>query len=164
MEKLQMHIEMDVYDSEQELSEQDRVLLQKAREASQSAYAPYSKFQVGAAVLLNDGTMVTGNNQENAAYPSGMCAERVAIFYARARFPEKNVVAVAVYAFSENFEVDHVLTPCGTCRQVMSEYEKNGGVDIRVILQSGKGLLYVSPNVRTFLPWGFLEEGLKGAK
>ena len=103
-------------------------LVEKAMEAAGNAYAPYSKYQVGAAVLLENGKIYTGNNQENAAYPSGMCAERVAIFYAGAQNPDVPVVSIAIAAYSEGKFQEEPVTPCGGCRQVLYEKELQGGI------------------------------------
>ena len=105
----------------EELSKEDQDLLQQATAACKKAYAPYSRFYVGAAILLENGKIVTGNNQENAAYPSGLCAERVAIFKASADYPAAQIKTIAVTASSEEFDIDHPVSPCGACRQVLKE-------------------------------------------
>jgi cytidine deaminase len=110
------------YDHLEDLPEADQKLMNAAIEARSRAYAPYSHFYVGAAVLLDDGTIVLGNNQENVAYPSGLCAERTALFAAGANFPGKGVVKVALAARSNDFVVETPIYPCGACRKVMSEY------------------------------------------
>jgi cytidine deaminase len=109
-------------------------LVEKAMEAAGNAYAPYSKYLVGAAVLLENGKIYTGNNQENAAYPSGMCAERVAIYYAGAQNPGVPVVSIAIAAFTEGKFQENPVPPCGGCRQVLFEKESQGGVPMEVIL------------------------------
>ena len=98
--------------------------MQNAKSALKTAYAPYSGFFVGASVLLENGEIINGSNQENVAYPSGLCAERVALFYAGARYPDVKVKTIAVSVLSKNFEVTDVISPCGACRQVMAEYEE----------------------------------------
>ena len=105
------------------LTNSDKTLVLKAKSMLKSAYAPYSGFLVGAAVHLENGEIITGNNQENVAYPSGMCAERVAIFYAKSQFPNTKINSIAVSAISKNFLIEDVVSPCGSCRQVISEYE-----------------------------------------
>ncbi|TND02598.1 MAG: cdd [Bacteroidetes bacterium] len=111
------------YATESELPELSRNLLAEARKAAEKAYAPYSEFHVGAALLLENGTVVTGNNQENAAYPSGLCAERVAVFAAGAQFPDIPAQAIAISCKTPHFSIDTPLSPCGACRQVLAEYE-----------------------------------------
>src|ERR1700740_1109022 len=113
-------VSYDVYQSINDLEEKDQFLLEKAKEAMENAYAPYSKFKVGAAVELDNGIIITGNNQENAAYPSGLCAERTAAFYASSQYPHQKVNAIAVTTKSDSIEP---VTPCGSCRQALSEYE-----------------------------------------
>ena len=105
------------------LPEDEIILVNQSREAAKRAYAPYSKFQVGAAVLLENGEIITGTNQENAAYPSGLCAERVAVFYANSKYPDVPVIAIAVTAFTNNKFVQTPIPPCGSCRQVLTETE-----------------------------------------
>ena len=106
-----------------ELEKVDQDLIKRARNSCVSAYAPYSGFQVGSSILLDNGKIITASNQENVAYPSGLCAERVAIFYASSRFPESKILTIAVSAISKDFKIDKQISPCGSCRQVMSEYE-----------------------------------------
>ena len=121
------------YDSIDELCENDRELLLIAREASNNAYAPYSKFCVGAAIKLTNDTIVIGNNQENSAYPSGLCAERVAMFSASAKYPGILIDKIAITSKSEKFLVDTPTFPCGACRQVLSEYENLYDKKIKII-------------------------------
>lgn len=160
MEKHSFELNYKSYGSEAELNEQDAELLSMAREVAKKAYAPYSGFSVGSAVLLANGQIVTGNNQENAAYPSGICAERVAMFYASSQFPGVKVLKVAVTAFSNRVPVSAPVAPCGSCRQVLSEYEKLYGHDIELILQGNHGVIYVLDNVRTLLPMAFTSDDL----
>ena len=112
----------------------DRELITLAQEASKAAYAPYSKFNVGAAVLFEDGVIVKGANQENAAYPSGLCAERTALFYASASRPDKAMVAIAIAAGQNGQLCEMPATPCGACRQVMAQYQLKSGLPMRVLL------------------------------
>jgi len=150
------------YSSEKELPDpKDSLLLTKAREVSLKAYAPYSKFNVGAAARLESGEIVLGNNQENVAYPSGICAERVAVFYAGAMFPGDHVETIAIVAHSDNFKMDTPVAPCGACRQVLAEYEERKGSGIRILLSSDSGEIYEIRSVGAILPLAFLEEGLK---
>ena len=118
--KQEIHLNFESYGSWDELDVTDARLLQAALDSASKAYAPYSRFRVGAAILLEDGSVVCGNNQENASYPQGMCAERVALFSASAQFPEKRIIALALVAESSEMP----LSPCGGCRQVLLEYEQ----------------------------------------
>lgn len=129
-------IEIDYleYSAFSELTPQDRKLAEEALLAQKSSYAPYSKFNVGAAVLLEDGTIVRGSNQENAASPSGLCAERSAMFAAGSQHPGKAMVSLAVVGGPGFTACSEPATPCGACRQVMAEYQKIGGRPISVIL------------------------------
>ena len=122
------------FDSIDELEAKDRELAQAAVEATAQAYAPYSKFNVGAAVLFEDGVIVKGANQENAAYPSGLCAERTALFYASASRPDKAMVAIAIAAGQNGQLCEMPATPCGACRQVMAQYQLKSGLPMRVLL------------------------------
>ena len=148
-------------DSIEELSEEDRELLEHAREAANLAYAPYSNFYVGAALLLKNDKILRGNNQENVAYPSGLCAERVAIFAAGAQYPDVPIKAIAITAKSKSFKVNEPVSPCGACRQVMAEYENRYGSDIRLILQGETGKIHIVDSVETLLPMMFNTEKLK---
>ncbi|MBL4658419.1 MAG: cytidine deaminase [Flavobacteriales bacterium] len=149
------------YDSLDELPESDQTLLETAGKAADTAYAPYSHFNVGAAILLESGEVVAGNNQENVAYPSGLCAERVALFSVGAHHPNVPVKAIAITAKSERFNIDEPLAPCGACRQVMVEYEKKSGQSIRIILRGEKGKVYVINSVGDILPLSFSSDKLK---
>ena len=133
-------------------------MAEAARRATAQAYAPYSRFQVGAAVLLADGTVVTGSNQENAAYPSGLCAERVALFQANHRFPELPVKALAIAAVSEGRPVS-TISPCGACRQVLLETEQRYGRHIRILL-CGVDEITVVESAEALLPLCFGAESL----
>ncbi|MCX4335652.1 MAG: cytidine deaminase [Bacteroidales bacterium] len=126
------------YDSIEQMNPEDRELAQAAINATKHSYAPYSKFNVGAAVMLEDGEIITGSNQENAAYPSGLCAERTAMFYASANRPDKAMTKIAVAAGQEGKLCDSPATPCGACRQVMAQYQTKGGRNMEIILVGGK--------------------------
>lgn len=144
----------------EELSEGDRLLVTKAKEACRSSYAPYSNFHVGAAVLLDNGEVVTGSNQENAASPSGTCAERCTMFYANARFPESAPVAIAIAAINQAGEfTPSPITPCGACRQVLTETQHRYGKPLRVILYGGK-YSYCFDDISGLLPFQFDAEAL----
>lgn len=158
MSKEFFQIEISKYPSENDLELNDRQLLAQAHEAALRAYAPYSHFKVGAAVLLDNGIIITGNNQENAAYPSGLCAERVALFYANAQFPDCTSVAIAITAIGETRPVTEPITPCGSCRQVMAEYEKKGGKNLKVIMQGQEGVVMVADSMKVLLPFSFAND------
>lgn len=140
-----------------ELTERQRRLVDLAREATERSYAPYSKFRVGAAIELSNGEIVTGSNQENAAYPSGTCAERTAAFYAHAAYPDAKFKAIAIAAIAtDGKEIVDPVAPCGACRQALLEYENLAGENVEVILV-GSRAIYVLPSVRSTLPLAFSE-------
>ncbi|MCM1162819.1 MAG: cytidine deaminase [Muribaculaceae bacterium] len=140
-----------------ELTPEEQTLVHTARAQTATSYAPYSHFRVGAAILLDNGEIVTGSNQENAAYPSGLCAERTAAFYAHARYPEARFVAIAIAAVgTDGCEVADPVAPCGACRQSLLEYEKLATHDVKVILV-GREKVYILPSVRSTLPLAFSE-------
>ena len=134
-----------------ELDVQDRELAQAAIDATALSYAPYSGFNVGAAVLFEDGEIVKGANQENAAYPSGLCAERTALFYASASRPDKAMIAIAIAAGQKGKICDMPATPCGACRQVMAQYQTKSGRPMKVILV-GEKLIWSFDKVDDLLP------------
>lgn len=147
------------YETVWELSETDKDLVLAAREAAGKAYAPYSGFHVGAALKLADGQIVTGNNQENAAYPVGLCAERVALFHAHACFPEVAVEVIAVTAFTKNGIVSQPVKPCGSCRQALVESEFRFRKPMRIILD-GNNKIQVFEGMDNLLPFAFKPESL----
>jgi len=142
------------YDRLEDLPERSD-LVKMAMEAAGKAYAPYSSYKVGAAVQLENGMIYTGNNQENAAYPSGLCAERVAIFYAGAQHPDVPVVSIAIAAFTEGDFQEEPVPPCGGCRQVLHEKEAQGGKPMEVILY-GKRKIQVLRTASDLLPIPFI--------
>lgn len=144
-----------------ELISDDRNLLELAKKATLAAYAPYSNFKVGCAILLANGAIVIGNNQENIAFPSGLCAERVAIFSAGANYPDTPVVAMAITVKSEEFKVEQPIMSCGACLQSMSEYEMRFNQPIRIILQGETGDIHIAQGTKTFMPFQFWMDGLK---
>lgn len=140
-----------------ELTPTDRRLVDDARAATERSYAPYSHFHVGAAILLDNGEIVTGANQENAAYPSGTCAERTTCYYAHARWPEARFQTIAIAARGTDGEyVADPIAPCGACRQALLEYETLAGHDVRVLLV-GRDKIFILPSVRATLPLAFSE-------
>ena len=152
------HYKFYAYD---ELCECDRQLVDAAKHATQSSYAPYSQFQVGAAALLADDTIVSGSNQENAAYPSGLCAERTTLFYANATHPGKSVKALAIAAYTNGKFTNIPVPPCGACRQVMLEVEQRYDTPIRILLYGTEGTYVVEGGIRELLPLTFDASFLK---
>ena len=144
-----------------ELSAEEQQLVSNAKSAFKTAYAPYSGFLVGASVLLENGEVINGSNQENVAYPSGLCAERVALFYAGAKYPNIKVNTIAVSVLSKNFDVTDVISPCGACRQVMAEYEDKQDKPIKVILHSPTDEVLIANRVEDLLPFMFKSPLLK---
>jgi cytidine deaminase len=138
-----------------ELSSSDLKLVNAAKEATAGSWSPYSGFKVGAALLLDDGTVVTGSNQENAAYPSGLCAERTALFAAGHAHPGKAVTALAIAARNDKGFTAQPITPCGACRQVMAEYESRYANTITVLCYLSGGRIRRITGVKSLLPFGF---------
>jgi cytidine deaminase len=161
MKKLELKIAYTEYETENELSDIEQQLLKKAREMSLTAYAPYSTFQVGAAILLENGTIVSGSNQENVAFPSSLCAERVAMYYAGAQYPHVAIKTIAITCKAKSFHVGSPLSPCGACRQAMSEYEMKFKSPIKVILMGETGKIQVMDSIADILPFMFKAEELK---
>lgn len=155
MQKQHVGFDLTIYQSAGELSGEDQNMLKRAREAAASAYAPYSGFRVGAALRLQSGEVVIGSNQENASYPSGLCAERVAVFQKGARFPDGVIEVLAVVALPAGQSLKVPAAPCGNCRQSLLEYEHRQKKPIRILLQAGTGLVYECPSVAALLPIGF---------
>ena len=155
MQKQKLSFELNVFEGLFELSEADRLLMMRAIEARKNAYAPYSNFQVGAAVLLANGKVVIGSNQENASYPSGLCAERVAIFQAGALYPDVRINTVAITATSINRVIDSPAAPCGNCRQAMLEYEIKQGKPLKLLLMGEIGKIIQCNAITDILPLGF---------
>lgn len=153
--KKQLTIHYEWLEHWKELPESEHVLIEKAHEAAQRAYAPYSDFKVGAALLLADGTIVKGNNQENIAYPSGLCAERVALFYAGATYPGTAVKTIVVVAEGNLIAEDECVSPCGSCRQVIAESESRQETPIRIILVSRDGKTWIFDSVKDILVFPF---------
>tara|TARA_B100001057_G_scaffold208978_1_gene209645 strand:- start:1925 stop:2413 length:489 start_codon:yes stop_codon:yes gene_type:complete len=144
-----------------ELQQDDRNLINKAIKALDSSYSSYSGFSVGASVLLEDNITVEGSNQENVAYPSGLCAERVALFYAGSKYPKKRIKTIAISAKSDDFEINDYISPCGACRQVMAEYEEKQKSNIKILLHSANNQVLISNSVEDLLPFVFKNPFLK---
>jgi cytidine deaminase len=156
MKKNKIQIHYSTFQSIDELDDELKELAQHAMSTADKAYAPYSKFHVGAALLLDDGSIVEGSNQENAAYPSGLCAERVALFYAGAQYPNQSIRAIAVVAKdTKNKLFDDVVPPCGSCRQVMAETQMRQSKQMKIILLSNKGHGVIFENIEQLMPFVF---------
>ncbi len=144
-----------------ELTDEELRLVDAAKDATFRSYSPYSKFSVGAAVLLDNGVIVTGSNQENCAYPSGICAERTAVFYANSRYPDNRVSVICIAARDSSGGFTAVpITPCGSCRQVLIETEKRGGGNMGIMLY-GTDAVYCIESARSLLPVSFDETFLE---
>ncbi len=161
MIKKEIKLEYFEYEEEKELTKEEQNLLNDALEAVSRSYAPYSEFHVGAAVLLENGEVVCGSNQENAAYPSGLCAERVALFYANSKFPNVAVKALAITAKADHFPIETPLMPCGSCRQVIAETENRQQSKIKLIMKGTTGPVQVMNGIDTLLPFTFYEKKLQ---
>jgi cytidine deaminase len=159
MKTSEIKIVVQEYETIQELPATDRQLILEARKATDLAYAPYSGFHVGAAVLLGNGKILTGNNQENSAYPSGLCAERVALFYANANYPDSEILTIAVSAAKNGVLVSDPVKPCGACRQAMAEVEVRFNHPIRIILD-GQDSIMILNGVESLLPLSFSKKDL----
>lgn len=145
----------------EEMDSSMRELVEKAKAMTQNAYCPYSHFHVGAAARLADGQIVAGSNQENAAYPSGLCAERTTLFAANANNPNTPVEALAIACYTQGHYTKDAASPCGACRQVMLETEHRFGKPMQVILY-GEDMCYVFDSAADLLPLNFVAENLKG--
>ncbi|MFZ1805872.1 MAG: cytidine deaminase [Cyclobacteriaceae bacterium] len=151
---------LQTFDQVEDLDAESKYLVHKAKDAAHHAYAPYSKFHVGAAIILEDDTLVIGNNQENAAYPMCMCAERVALYAAASAHPGKNLKKMAVVAHKKNQKELTAATPCGGCRQVMLEYETSQKTPIQIVLLTEESKWTIFPSASFLLPFSFNKENL----
>jgi cytidine deaminase len=159
--KKQVHqFSYEVYDSTEDLASADAGLLNKAKEVTAQAYAPYSRFRVGAAARLHNGQVITGTNQENASFPAGICAERVLMSAAASLFPGVAIETLAVSYFNENGPSDNPISPCGICRQSLQEFEQRTGKPIRLILGGQEGTVYIIPQAGLLLPFAFTADEL----
>lgn len=157
---MELRIELDLFETREELDAQDQTLVDAAGEARSRAYAPYSNYKVGAALRLANGTIVTGNNQENAAYPSGLCAERVALFAASSQHPDATITAIAVMTDSGIAE-GNPAAPCGSCRQVLVEYESKQHQPIRILMAGSERRILVARSAADLMPLCFTRQVLK---
>ncbi|WP_396155134.1 cytidine deaminase [Flavobacterium macrobrachii] len=155
MKEININTSFTVYQSVAELPQDVQLLMEQAIEIRKKAYAPYSKFRVGAALLLDNEKVVLGSNQENAAYPSGLCAERVAIFQSGAIYPEAKIVKMAISAASDTNKTTTPIPPCGACRQSISEYEFKQEYPIEIYFMGESGEVYLSKSISNLLPLTF---------
>ena len=160
MKKIEIKSSYELYDSMESLNQEDKALLEKAIEVRETAYAPYSKFKVGTAILLENGTYVLGSNQENAAYPSGLCAERVALFAAGAQHPGVTIKKMALTAKSPSQVLKNPISSCGACRQSIAEYEIKQQQPIEIIFMGETGKVAKVDSVKTLLPLLFESSSL----
>ena len=151
MKEVKIETTLQVYDSISNLPEDVQQLMNSAIEARKHAYSPYSKFDVGAAILLDNGKVISGSNQENASYPSGLCAERTAIYYAGATYPKAKMLKMALTASSQNQQTLKPIPPCGACRQAIAEYEIKQDNPIEIYFMGVKGKVVKSKSLATFL-------------
>jgi len=161
MKKDEYKFSFEVYDSIDELSEEDAWLLNEARDVTEHAYAPYSHFHVGAVAKLSNGEIVAGSNQENASFPVGLCAERVLLGSASSLYPKVPILSLAVSYQAGSGASDHPISPCGICRQSLQEYEMRVAHPIRLILGGMEGKIYVIPKASSLLPLAFTSDELK---
>lgn len=164
MKKETFALAYEVYDSAEELEEEDAFLLQKAMESVKLSYAPYSRFYVGTAARLQNGEWIQGANQENASFPVGICSERVLLSVASSLYPGVAIEAMAVSYRSDIIASNHPISPCGLCRQTLQEYEGRMQQPIRLILGGMEGKVWVLPNVSQLLPLSFTSDDLDGKK
>lgn len=155
MKEISITSSFSEYDSLDELPKDIQSLMDQAIEIRKKAYAPYSQFRVGAALLLDNGKIVLGSNQENAAYPSGLCAERVAIFYAGSMYPEAKILKIAITAASDTNQTKAPIPPCGSCRQSIAEYEIKQETPIEIYFMGEIGSIYQSASLKNLLPFMF---------
>lgn len=160
MKEIKIESNFLVYSSVEELPDHIESLMKNAIEAREKAYAPYSNFFVGAAILLDNGEVVTGNNQENASYPSGLCAERTAIYFAGSKFPDAKIISLAVTASSQNQKTSTAIPPCGACRQAISEYEVKQNSPIEIYFMGKTGDVVRSESLANLLPFVFKKSSL----
>ncbi|MDB4924717.1 cytidine deaminase [Mucilaginibacter sp.] len=160
MTNREIKISFQEYTSVKELDTDDQSLCNEAVKAMVNSHSPYSKFRVGAALRLQSGKIIHGSNQENVAYPSGLCAERVALFYWGANHPDDPIESMAVTAHTDEFILNKPVTSCGSCLQVIAEYEKKQNKPIKTILFCKDGPVWVTRGIESFLPFLFFEDRL----
>ena len=155
MKNIIISTQFSVFESVQELPNDIQNLMLQAVEVRKNAYAPYSKFRVGAALLLDNGKIILGSNQENAAYPSGLCAERVAVFQAGSIYPGAKILKMAITAASDTNQTKAPIPPCGACRQSIAEYEIKQETPIEIYFMGEIGAIYKSDSLKNLLPFMF---------
>jgi cytidine deaminase len=155
MKEIYIETKLTVFETLEELTTDIQDLMRQAIEIRKMAYAPYSKFRVGCALLLDNGNVVLGSNQENAAYPSGLCAERVAIFYSGSNYPNAKILKMAISATSDLTSNTTPIPPCGSCRQSIAEYEMNQELPIEMYFMGEFGEIYKSNSLKNLLPFTF---------
>ena len=155
MKEITITTQFKVFDSTTDLPNDVQDLMEQAVAIRKNAYAPYSKFRVGVALVLDNGKIVVGSNQENAAYPSGLCAERVAIFYAGSMYPDAKVLKMAITAASDTNQTTAPIPPCGSCRQSIAEYEIRQETPIEIYFMGEIGTIYKSESLKNLLPFMF---------
>lgn len=160
MKEIHITTTFEVFQSVADLSENIQTLMQQAIAIRKKAYAPYSHFRVGAAILLDNGKIVLGSNQENAAYPSGLCAERVAIYQAGAIYPDAKILTIAITAASDSNPTLSPIPPCGSCRQSIAEYEFKQDTPIQIYFMGESGEVYKSNSINNLLPLSFNKTSL----
>ena len=161
MQKRNISISFDEYNSLDELNSQDQILCIEAKKAMSNSHSPYSGFRVGVAVQLESGKIVYGSNQENVAYPSGLCAERVALFMIGTTYPDDKILSMAITAQTDHFLIKEPVTSCGACLQVMAEYEKKQSYPINVLFYCLNGTIIRTTGIKTLLPFAFEETRLQ---
>ena len=161
MQEKKFEFTYKVFDKLDDLDKSDQALLTMAREATKSAYAPYSRFNVGAAAIVEGGKTVTGTNQENASFPVGICAERSLLATAATLFPGKAIETMAISYSTGTRSTDKPISPCGMCRQALQEYELRTGKKMRIILGGQSGPIYIIEGAQSLLPLGFSGESLQ---
>ena len=161
MQKRNISISFDEYNSLDELNSQDQILCIEAKKAMSNSHSPYSGFRVGVAVPLESGRIVYGSNQENVAYPSGLCAERVALFLIGTTYPDDKILSMAITAQTDHFLIKEPVTSCGACLQVMAEYEKKQSHPINVLFYCLNGAIIRTTGIKTLLPFAFEEMRLQ---
>ena len=155
MKEIKIESKLFVFDNYDELPKDIQSLMDSAIEARERAYAPYSKFSVGAAILLDNNEVITGSNQENASYPSGLCAERTAIYYAGAKYPKAKLIRMAIIAGSSKHKTITPIPPCGACRQAIAEYEVKQDSPIEIYFMGESGKVVKSNSLANLLPLVF---------
>lgn len=161
MKLINLNISFEQYAGIYELNEKDQELCALSEKALATSYSPYSKFRVGTAIRLQTGEVILGSNQENLAYPSGLCAERVALFAIGAQHPNAVIESMAITAKTDVFEITKPITSCGGCLQVMAEFERKQGKSIEVIFYCLNGEVLKVPSVQSLLPFSFVEDRLE---